>query len=175
MQLLLCTTALPGAPSEPAGAGDEPRDGEEPSWSFPTYPWSDSPPHNPVPKFPNYTQAFNLITGCYFCTSFSAGISELQKQRKILCREILCHPQWSSILGWELGMVTEQRRHTGKSPRLSDSRGYKDLNSRSSWRTQQLILNVLFIPRPCAIINSQSINMNFIPPLAERNKRQFGN
>lgn len=48
----------------------EPRDGEEPSCSFPTLTWSDSSPHHPVPKFPDCTQAFNLFTGCYFCASF---------------------------------------------------------------------------------------------------------
>lgn len=112
------------APSEPAGGGNEPRDGEEPLWSFPSYPRSVSSPHNPVPKFFNYTKAFNHLTGCYFCTSFSAGFSELQEQSTAgtWCREVLFHPQWSSI---SFGMRAGNGVHrVTEAPRFSD----KDLN-----------------------------------------------
>lgn len=78
MQLLLCTTAVAEAPSEPAGGGNEPRDGEDPLRSFPAYTWSDSSPHNPVPKFLNYTQDFNPRTGCY---SVSPSLLAFQSSR----------------------------------------------------------------------------------------------
>lgn len=135
VQLLLCTTAVAEAPSGPAGGGNEPRDGEDPLRSFPAYTWSDSSPHNPVPKFLNYTQDFNPRTGCYFYISSSAGFVELQKQSTAgtWCREVLCHPQWSSIpfgvrAGNGVRRVMEKRRCTGKPPRFSG----KDLNPEPS-------------------------------------------
>lgn len=105
MQLLLCTTAMAEAPSEPAGAGNEPRDGEEPLWSFPTYPWTDSPPHNPVPKFPNYTQAFNLLTVSFvppFLLAFQSSRSKALLGRGAE-KSFVTHSRaasWDGSWGW---------------------------------------------------------------------------
>lgn len=76
----------------------EPRDGEEPSCSFPTLTWSDSSPHHPVPNSLIVLKLLISLRAVISVPPFSAGFSELQNLQH--CRELLLrHPQRSSKLG----------------------------------------------------------------------------